>query len=50
MCRCRGIKVRIFEEEAVMLDSFFGLRANKTTVKQEVVAGLTTFLTMSYVI
>ena len=33
-----------------MLESFFRLKANKTTVKQEVIAGLTTFLTMSYVI
>ena len=33
-----------------MLDSFFQLTKNKTTLKQEVVAGVTTFLTMSYVI
>lgn len=33
-----------------MLDSFFQLTKNKTTLKQEVIAGVTTFLTMSYVI
>ncbi|WP_027371244.1 NCS2 family permease [Desulfovermiculus halophilus] len=33
-----------------MLDSFFQLTKNRTTVRQEVIAGVTTFLTMSYVI
>jgi adenine/guanine/hypoxanthine permease len=32
------------------LERFFGLAANRTTVRQEVVAGLTTFLTMAYII
>ncbi|MBT0962355.1 NCS2 family permease [Denitromonas iodatirespirans] len=33
-----------------MLDSFFQLRAHGTTVRTEVLAGLTTFLTMAYII
>ncbi|MEM5517693.1 NCS2 family permease [Henriciella sp. AS95] len=33
-----------------MLDRFFGLQARGTTVRTEVVAGLTTFLSMSYII
>lgn len=33
-----------------MLTSFFKLKEHKTTVKTEVVAGLTTFLTMSYIL
>jgi AGZA family xanthine/uracil permease-like MFS transporter len=33
-----------------MLDQFFRLSENKTTVRTEVMAGLTTFLTMSYII
>ena len=33
-----------------MLDRFFRLTENKTTVRTEVLAGLTTFLTMAYII
>jgi len=33
-----------------MLDTFFKLPENRTTVRTEVMAGLTTFLTMSYII
>lgn len=33
-----------------MLDRFFGLSENKTNVRTEVLAGLTTFLTMAYII
>lgn len=33
-----------------MLDQFFKLRENGTTVKTEVLAGVTTFLTMAYII
>jgi adenine/guanine/hypoxanthine permease len=32
-----------------MLDSFFRLRENGTTVRTEVIAGVTTFLTMAYI-
>lgn len=32
------------------MEKFFGLSANGTTVKTELIAGLTTFLTMSYII
>ena len=33
-----------------MLEKIFKLRENKTTVKTEIVAGLTTFMTMAYII
>ncbi len=33
-----------------MLDRFFGLKENGTTVRTEVMAGVTTFLTMAYII
>ena len=33
-----------------MLDRFFRLSENKTTVRTEMLAGLTTFLTMAYII
>ncbi|MGM0417445.1 MAG: NCS2 family permease [Thermodesulfobacteriota bacterium] len=32
------------------IDRYFGLERNKTSVKQEVIAGITTFLTMAYII
>ena len=33
-----------------MLDRFFRLSENNTTVRTELLAGLTTFLTMAYII
>jgi adenine/guanine/hypoxanthine permease len=33
-----------------MLDSYFGLTENRTDLRTEVVAGVTTFLTMAYII
>ena len=33
-----------------MLESFFKLKENHTNVKTEVVAGLTTFMTMAYIL
>ena len=33
-----------------MLERFFRLRENKTTVRTEVIAGLTTFMTMAYIL
>ena len=33
-----------------MLEKFFKLKDNKTTVKTEIIAGLTTFMTMAYII
>jgi AGZA family xanthine/uracil permease-like MFS transporter len=35
---------------AMMLDKYFQLEAHGTTVKREVLAGITTFLTMAYII
>ncbi|MCC6948129.1 MAG: NCS2 family permease [Bradyrhizobiaceae bacterium] len=32
------------------LDNYFGLKANRTNVRTEVIAGFTTFLTMAYII
>src|SRR5690606_9305745 len=32
------------------LDNYFGLRAARTDVRTEVIAGVTTFLTMAYII
>lgn len=33
-----------------MLESIFGLRANNTSLRQEMTAGLTTFITMGYIV
>lgn len=33
-----------------MLETLFGLRSRGTTVRTEVIAGLTTFLTMAYIV
>lgn len=33
-----------------MLNRFFGLEENKTTVRQEILAGITTFLAMAYIV
>ena len=33
-----------------MLEKLFHLKENKTNVKTEIIAGLTTFMTMAYII
>ena len=33
-----------------MLERFFGLKSHGTTVRTELIAGLTTFLTMAYIV
>ena len=33
-----------------MLEKFFNLKANNTSLKKEILAGITTFVTMSYII
>ncbi len=33
-----------------MLENFFKLKENKTNVKTEVIAGITTFMTMAYIL
>ena len=38
------------ERKKVMLEKCFKLKEHNTTVKQEVIAGLTTFLTMAYIL
>jgi len=35
---------------SALADRWFALRANKTTIKREIIAGITTFLTMAYII
>jgi AGZA family xanthine/uracil permease-like MFS transporter len=32
------------------IENYFGLKSHETNVKQEVIAGITTFLTMAYII
>ena len=39
-----------FREEKFMLEKFFKLKENNTTVKTEVAAGVTTFMTMAYIL
>ncbi|GAA0076490.1 NCS2 family permease [Clostridium sp. CTA-5] len=40
---------KLFEKDG-MLDKYFGLTKNNTNVKTEAVAGLTTFMTMAYIL
>ena len=46
----RGRYSGIFQVEAVMLEKTFHLKEHGTTVKTEILAGLTTFLTMAYIL
>ena len=39
-----------FREEKIMLEKFFKLKENNTTVKTEIAAGVTTFMTMAYIL
>ena len=39
-----------FFQGVFMLDKFFGITFSGSTVKREIIAGLTTFMTMSYII
>ena len=41
---------KVISKKRGLLDSFFGLSESGTSVKQEFVGGLTTFLTMAYII
>ncbi len=40
---------KIFEKNGI-LDNYFGLTRNNTNVKTEIVAGITTFMTMAYIL
>lgn len=40
----------LFEGEFFVLERFFALKENGTTVKTEIIAGITTFVTMAYII
>src|SRR5260221_723275 len=42
-------EVNIASPGGSMLESYFGLRENGTTVRTEIIAGFTTFLTMAYI-
>ena len=45
-----GLAGKLKRKVDTMLEKVFKLSENKTTVKTEVVAGLTTFMTMAYII
>src|SRR6185437_6268300 len=47
--RWRGLRVTSSATGEAMLETYFQLKSNGTTVRTEVVAGLTTFLTMAYI-
>jgi AGZA family xanthine/uracil permease-like MFS transporter len=40
----------IYEERCIMLEKLFALSERHTTVKDEILAGLTTFMTMAYIL
>src|SRR5258708_40344573 len=42
-------EVNIASPGGSMLETYFGLRENGTTVRTEILAGFTTFLTMAYI-
>ena len=43
-------KSQINKEREMNMEKLFKLSQNKTTVKTEIIAGLTTFMTMAYII
>jgi AGZA family xanthine/uracil permease-like MFS transporter len=45
-----SIKNTQLKKEDIMLEKLFKLKKNDTTVKTEVIAGLTTFMTMAYIL
>ena len=50
LCFSTGAAGKLKRKVDTMLEKVFKLSENKTTVKTEVVAGLTTFMTMAYII
>ncbi|MCB2307417.1 NCS2 family permease [Clostridium estertheticum] len=44
------MKIDIFKEKSSFLESYFHLKENKSNVKTEILAGITTFVTMAYII
>ena len=40
---------KLFEKNG-MLDNYFGLTEKNTNVKTEIIAGITTFMTMAYIL
>ncbi len=44
------LKYKRYKEEKHMLEKLFKLKENNTTVRTEVVAGITTFMTMAYIL
>lgn len=44
------IKKEIFDERNYMLDNIFNLKENGTNFKTEIIAGITTFLAMAYIL
>ena len=47
MCYLQSLTDKIFE---FMLTKLFGFNPEKTTIRREIIAGVTTFLTMSYIL
>ena len=47
MCYVQSLTDKIFE---FMLTKLFGFNPEKTTIRREIIAGVTTFLTMSYIL
>jgi len=46
----RSVNARLIGTTQNMIEQFFRLRENQTTIRREVVAGLTTFAAMSYIL
>ncbi|MBW9170610.1 NCS2 family permease [Clostridium estertheticum] len=44
------MKIDIVKEKSSFLESYFHLKENKSNVKTEILAGITTFVTMAYII
>ncbi|MBU3160647.1 NCS2 family permease [Clostridium frigoris] len=44
------MKIDIIKEKSSFLESYFHLKENKSNVKTEILAGITTFVTMAYII
>ena len=50
MSKCTRCQLLLIYQNSYMLQKVFGLDKSKTTVKTEIIAGLTTFLTMAYIL
>ena len=46
----KNFKITLMTPMKQALENFFKLKDNKTTIKNEILAGFTTFVTMAYII